>query len=436
GALPVVNKRVVELALRAALATNCRIPQKIVFTRKHYFYPDLPKSYQISMFEKAGGVPMCLGGHLDYLDPVTWTWKRCRIKRINIEEDPGRTTYEEDITRSPLSYVDYNRSGVPLLEIVTEPDLESPKDARAFIEYLLLTLEHLGVTNPRLEGAFRVDANVSVADGERVEVKNIGSIADVEKALMFEIMRQTKILESGGSVSRETRHWDSARGITISLRHKEYEEEYLYFPDPDLPPILLTPEMVKDAEREVETKSVAVLLSKLLNLGVSKDLAWSLVQVKSSLKVFLEAVEGGADPLLTAKMLAVDYKGELKELEKDVYDPSSWPPARSILKLTEMVKKGEYPYDTIKGLVLPKLARNPLAPIEELLPEKIVDIEVFVEETLKAEKKAVADYLSGKREALNYLVGATIKRIGKKAVDPRAVREVIEKKLKEWGQTS
>lgn len=163
GALPVVSRRSVELALATSLALKCEIPKFIVFTRKHYFYPDLPKNYQISMIERAGGVPICRNGVISFLDPSRWEWKSCRIRRVNIEEDPGRTVYEEGgITGSPYALVDYNRSGVPLLEIVTEPDIETPRDARLLVEYLLLTLEYLGVTNPRLEGVFRVDANISL----------------------------------------------------------------------------------------------------------------------------------------------------------------------------------------------------------------------------------------------------------------------------------
>ncbi len=431
GALPVASRRSIELALATALALKCEIPKFIVFTRKHYFYPDLPKNYQISMFEKAGGVPICRNGVVNFLDPSTWEWKTCRIRRINIEEDPGRTVYEEGgITGSPYAFVDYNRSGVPLLEIVTEPDLETPRDARLLVEYLLLMLEYLGVTNPRLEGVFRVDANISVDGGERVEVKNIGSTLDIEKALNYEILRQTKIREAGGVIERETRHWDAVRGVTRSLRHKEYEEEYLYFPDPDLPPIAITEEMVENALRTVKEADLQALLGELLKLNVPLEHAWSLISTRPALEVFRRAVSLGGDPQLLARMLAVDYKGELREQGKDPYDHLNWPPPDTVVELAKLILSGVYPYDTIKGLVIPALASNPRAKLETILPEKAGDLELAVEEVLKEEVKAVKDYLQGKTQALNYLVGRVIKKIGRKAVDPRVIREMLEKRIR------
>ena len=432
GALPVVSRRSVELALTAALALKCKVPKFIVFTRKHYFYPDLPKNYQISMFERAGGVPICRDGVVEYLDPSTWEWKSCRIRRINIEEDPGRTVYEEGgVTRSPYALVDYNRSGVPLLEIVTEPDIESPRDARLLVEYLLLTLEYLGVTNPRLEGVFRVDANISLEGGERVEVKNIGSTLDVERALSYELLRQRKIREAGGVVERETRHWDPARGVTLPLRHKEFEEEYLYFPDPDLPPVAITEEMVESALKVVRSRDLKLLIEEILKLGVQRDHAWSLVSTKPALELYRRVVELGGEPQLAARIIAVDLKGELKELGRDIHNPLNWPPAETIVELVKLVVGNVYPYDTIKGLVIPKLASNPQAKLEEVLPERATGVEAVVEEVLREEVKAVRDYLQGKTQALNYLVGSVIRRIGKKAVDPRVIRELLEKRLRE-----
>ena len=430
GALPVVNRRAVELALAASMAFKCNIPRYIVFTRKHYFYPDLPKNYQISMFERAGGIPICRGGMVTFPDPSTWEWRECRLRRINIEEDPGRTEYEEGgITRSPYALVDYNRSGVPLLEIVTEPDLRSPREARSLVEYLLLTLEYLGVTNPRLEGVFRVDANVSIEGGERVEVKNIGSILDVEKALSYEIMRQSMIVESGGRVERETRHWDAARGVTRPLRHKEYEEEYLYFPDPDLPPILIKEDMVEKASKLAE-ENPRKFFEAITSMMVPRDLAWSIVTVKHSTLLFMQAVKLGADPQVAARIIAVDYKGELRELGKDPYNPGNWPPPETILALSKLVTGRVYTYDTVKGLMLPKIALNPKVDVGSIMPERAESIDLVIDEVLRTEEKAVKDYLSGKSQALNYLVGAVIRKVGKRAVDPRVIRETVEEKLR------
>ncbi|MEB3860484.1 MAG: Asp-tRNA(Asn)/Glu-tRNA(Gln) amidotransferase subunit GatB, partial [Desulfurococcales archaeon] len=415
GALPVASRRAIILAIAIARALQCSIPEAIVFTRKHYFYPDLPKNYQITQYEKVGGAPVCEGGFLTYIDTEKWEWRSVRIRRINLEEDPGRTIYPEgDITRSEKALVDYNRSGVPLLEIVTEPDIEGPREARSAIEYLLLILEYIGATNPRLEGAFRVDANVSVEGGERVEVKNIGSVVDVEKALRYELLRQESIVREGGRIGRETRHWDSVRGVTKPLRYKETEEEYLYFPDPDLPPIRLTRDMIAEA-----TKLASLLPStafdEITRLGIPRDIAWSIVSVRHASRLFLESVKLGASPQILARIIGIDYKGELREAGLDPYNPSNWPPASTLKAISQLIEKGEYTYDTIKGLVIPVLARKPHASLSEILPEKAANVGQVVDQVLREERKAVEDYLSGNKKALNYLIGSVIKRIGKKA---------------------
>lgn len=429
GAIPVPSRRAIVLSLAAARAFNCTTPSSIVFTRKHYFYPDLPKNYQITQYERVGGAPVCTGGRVEYLEPGSWEWRSVRLRRINLEEDPGRTIYGEGgILASSHALVDYNRSGVPLLEIVTEPDIPSPRDARLLVEGILLTLEYIGATNPRLEGAFRVDANISVDGGERVEVKNIGSLQDVEKALAYEEVRQRRLLQAGGRVERETRHWDSVRGVTKPLRRKEAGEEYLYFPDPDLPPIVVTRELAREAGR-LTARTPRRLLEEITGHGVKVEVAWSLVSSKPAATLYLQAVERGADPWLTGRMLGIDYKGELREAGLDPGDPGNWPGIETILQLIRYVEGGEYPYDTVKGLILPRLARSPRARLVELLPDKVRDPEAIVEEVIASERAAVEDYLRGRVKALNYLVGAAMRRARGRAVDPRLVRRLLLERL-------
>ena len=429
GALPVPSRRAVLLGLAAAMALECRVPDAIVFTRKHYFYPDLPKNYQITQYEKVGGAPVCMGGRLKYLDPDVWEWRSIGITRINLEEDPGRAMYgEEGILASRYAFIDYNRSGVPLLEIVTEPNVRSPRDARLLVEYLLLTLEYIGAVNPRLEGAFRVDANISMDGGERVEIKNIGSTYDIEKALAYEEMRQKRLLESGGTVKRETRHWDSVKGVTRPMRHKEEEEEYLYFPDPDLPPVIVTRGMLEEAQRMSSVRPDR-LLKEITGMNVKRELAWSIVTSRPATKLFLEVVKSGGDPIITARLLGIDYKGELREQRKDPGDPDNWPEPHVIARLVSLIKDGEYPYDAIKGLVLPRIAENPATPLDYVLPSKVLDPERLVEDVIKSETRAVRDYLSGKKQALNYLVGAAMRRARGRAVDPRILRRILLEKL-------
>ena len=217
------------------LALNCTIANRSVFYRKNYFYPDLPKGFQISQYDKAGGVAIASGGVVEV------GGKRVRITRIQLEEDPGKLTYEGTIDKSSHSLVDYNRAGIALVEIVTEPDIEDAREAKAFLEKLRSIIESLGVSNGELDGAMRCDANISLAGGARVEVKNISSFKEVEKALNYEILRQRTF---SGNASSETRHWDERRSITIALRSKEEEQDYRYFPEPDLGPIVLEPQAI------------------------------------------------------------------------------------------------------------------------------------------------------------------------------------------------
>lgn len=232
GSLPRPNREVLIRAIRAAKALNCRLSDTIQFYRKHYFYPDLPKGYQITQYEAGGYYPLGVDGYLE-LD----NGKKIRIRRVHIEEDPARLVHPSGLGESRRVLVDYNRSGCPLIEIVTEPDIESPDEAKNFLEKLRGILEDVGVLDSSIEYSLKTDANISMGRGARVEIKNVGSAKDVEKALSFEIIRMKRYLDEGVEVSRETRHWDERRKVTVSIREKELEEEYRYFPDPNIPSI-------------------------------------------------------------------------------------------------------------------------------------------------------------------------------------------------------
>ncbi len=252
GAMPVLNKRSIEYAMRVAKALNCSVLPESEFSRKNYFYPDLDKAYQITQYDK----PLAEGGYLE-IESDEGGEKRIRITRIHVEEDPGRLVHMGNVERGRYSLVDYNRAGIPLIEIVSEPDMRSPKEARKFLNKLRATLEYLSVFDSEKEGSLRVDANISIKGSERVEVKNISSYKGVEKALLFEITRQKSLLRRGQKVDRETRHYLEARGVTQSSRSKEQEHDYRYFPEPDLRPLhvqswvdgIVLPEL-PDARRE------------------------------------------------------------------------------------------------------------------------------------------------------------------------------------------
>ncbi|MGC9071138.1 MAG: Asp-tRNA(Asn)/Glu-tRNA(Gln) amidotransferase subunit GatB [Acidilobus sp.] len=431
GALPVPKRRPLVLAAAAALMMGCEIPEYMIFTRKHYFYPDLPKNYQITQYQGGGGAPICLRGRLRYYDPDRVVWREVGIRRINIEEDPARTEYEGSILSSEYAYVDYNRSGVPLVEVVTEPEVRSPRDARRLVEYLLLSLEYIGATNPRLEGSFRVDANVSVGPGERVEVKNIGSTLDLERALSYEIFRQDKILSQRGTVRRETRSWDPVRRVTKPLRTKETEEEYLYFPDPDIPPVP-TRDLLKEA-RPLTLLLPDKVMERVQRYGVDKGMAWALVAVRPALSVFLASVSMGAEPSIAARLLAIDLRGLLRKQGKDVFSKASWPPPSSIKAISDLVTSRRYTYDEVKYNLLPRLASEPELNPLTLLPPKAYDLLDTVKSIVEAERKAVIDYINGKAEALDYLVGEVLKARKGEAVDPKMVRVLLEKVISEIG---
>jgi len=235
GSLPVVNKKVVEFATRLALALDCKINHKFWFFRKNYHYPDLPKGFQITQYNKAGGKAFADGGKITIR--VNNHKKEVMLNRIHLEEDPARLVHKGNIATSTFTLVDYNRSGVCLIEIVSEPVIDSPEEAREFLKQLKSIVQYTGISDLDLQGSVRVDANISIKGNERSEVKNINSFKEVERALSYEIIRQKNALKRGKVLIQETRHWDDKRKITISLRSKEFEADYRYFPEQDLVPL-------------------------------------------------------------------------------------------------------------------------------------------------------------------------------------------------------
>ncbi|HID27339.1 MAG TPA: Asp-tRNA(Asn)/Glu-tRNA(Gln) amidotransferase subunit GatB, partial [Methanosarcinales archaeon] len=318
GSLPVINKKALQYAIKVGVALNCEIQEYTQFYRKNYLYPDLPKNFQISQYD----YPIAVNGKV-ILENENGE-RVVRIKRVHMEEDPGRLVHEGgSIERSKYTLIDYNRSGMPLLEVVTEPDLRSPKEARNFLNKLRNILEYLEVFDSNLEGALRVDANISLAGGARAEIKNISSYKGAEKALLFEVVRQKNLLRRGRKVVQETRHYDDVRGITVSLRTKEEEQDYRYFPEPDLVPLKIkewTPAIratlpeLPDAKRE----------RFIEQYGIKKEHAKILT---SEIKIanFYEEVAKSMDPILSATWIADVLKGELnyRDLSIDAFSPKN-----------------------------------------------------------------------------------------------------------------
>ncbi|MEM2849762.1 MAG: Asp-tRNA(Asn)/Glu-tRNA(Gln) amidotransferase subunit GatB, partial [Candidatus Bathyarchaeia archaeon] len=286
GTLPVLNKEALRSAVMIALALHSDISRFTYFTRKNYFYPDMAKNFQISQYDGVGGAPLAKGGYV-----VLNNGKTVRIRRIQLEEDPARLVYEGSIDTAPSALVDYNRHGITLVEIVTEPDMSSPEEARFFLQKLRSILEHLGVFDGELEGAMRCDANISLEGGVRVEIKNISSYKEVERALMFEITRQSSLLSRGIKIARETRFWDERRRITVSLRTKETEEDYRYFPEPDLPPIVLSDEYLDEVKRKLPMLPDERRRIFVEKYGVSEQNADVLVNDKALADFFEKCLE-------------------------------------------------------------------------------------------------------------------------------------------------
>ncbi|MFW9874789.1 MAG: Asp-tRNA(Asn)/Glu-tRNA(Gln) amidotransferase subunit GatB, partial [Candidatus Thorarchaeota archaeon] len=249
GSLPVINRKAVEFATRLALALDCKINDSMFFFRKNYFYVDLPKGFQISQYNKAGGRAFADGGKIAI--KVNGSKKDLKLNRIHLEEDPARLVHKGSIVTSPYTLVDYNRSGVCLIEIVSEPVINSPEEAREYLKQLKSIVQYTGISNLDLTGAARVDANISLKGHVRSEVKNISSFKEVERALKWEIQRQRNLLKHGKQLTQETRHWDDKRRITISLRTKEFEEDYRYFPEQDLVPITIDEDFIQKVKNEL-----------------------------------------------------------------------------------------------------------------------------------------------------------------------------------------
>lgn len=422
GALPVINKKAVEYTIMVGLALNCTISPHTQFYRKNYYYPDLPRGFQITQYD----YPIAQNGTM--IVDVEGVERPVRIRRVHMEEDPGRLVHQGSIETSKYVLVDYNRSGMPLIEVVTEPDLRSPKEARRFINKLRNILEYLDVFDGSLEGALRVDANVSLRGGARVEIKNISSYKGVERALLFEISRQQNMRRRGVKVTQETRHYDDERNCTITLRTKEQAEEYRYYPEPDLVPL-----SVKGWEEKLRQKLPELPDAKRERFkkqyGISDNHAKVLT---SEIRVanYYESVAGRIDPVLAATWIADCLKGELNYRDRDIRD--SFPP-ENMVYILEQLKEGTI---TDKGAV--EVIRTMLdkggSPKDIIREKNLSKVETditrkAVSEVLNENVTAIRDFRSGKTQAFNFLVGMVMKKTRGRA-DPEEVnlllRELLE----------
>ena len=433
GVLPVLNRKVVEHTIRTGLATHCSIARQSRWARKNYFYPDLPKGYQISQYE----LPLCTGGHVDV--EVDGASKRVRLTRIHMEEDAGKNIHD---VRGDHSLVDLNRAGVPLMEIVSEPDMRSPAEAGDYLRTLRSILEYLEVCDGNMEeGSFRCDANVSLRPegdeelGVKVEIKNLNSFKAVEKALEHEIRRQGQVLSDGEAVVQETRLWDPDAEVTRAMRTKEFAHDYRYFPDPDLLPLEIDDEWIGEIRATLPELARERQSRFVEEYGLPAYDAGILTQRRDVASYFEEAVEGHANPKAIANWLMGDLFRVLKERKLDAeLRIESWPVAAADLaRMVQLVDEGTISGKLAKTVFADMLetGNGPDTIVKEKGLEQVSDtgtLETAVDEVLSTCEAQVEEYRGGKEKVLGFLVGQVMKATRGKA-NPQMVNEILRSKL-------
>jgi aspartyl-tRNA(Asn)/glutamyl-tRNA(Gln) amidotransferase subunit B len=432
GALPVLNRDAVTMALKAAMALRCVINPQSRFARKNYFYPDLPKGYQISQFDE----PLAEHGSLTI--EVEGRKKEIGITRVHMEEDAGKSLHEGFPDSGERTYIDLNRSGVPLIEIVSEPDLRTPEEAHEYLTRLRTLMLYLEVSNCNMEeGSLRCDANVSVRPagraefGIKAEVKNLNSFKFLQKALAYEIDRQIEVLSRGGTVSQETRLWDSREQRTFGMRSKEFAHDYRYFPEPDLLPLVITDDWKEEVRKSLPELPEARKDRFLSGYGLPPHDAEQLTASKSLAGYFEEAVQAGGNPKLAANWILNDLLFLLNESRKEIID--SPVAARSLAELIVLVEQ-----ETVSGKMGKEIlgemfssgkraeevmTAKGLAQINE--PDKIAS---FARQIMAANPKQVELYRSGKTATFGWFVGQVMKATGGQA-NPKVVQEILKKEL-------
>ncbi len=431
GTLPVLNEKAVEYGVKLGLALNMTINKTSTFYRKNYFYPDLPKGYQITQY----AVPIASNGFLEV--ETKNGKKKIRILRGHIEEDSGKSIHTGDITESEYSYIDFNRSGVPLMEIVTLPDIETPEEAYEFLVLLRKTVRYLGVSSGDMEkGALRCDVNVSVSKdnklGTKVEIKNLNSFRSVRRALEFEIKRQIKTLENGGAIVQETRHLDEKSGETKPMRTKEELNDYRYFPEPDLPPLILTDEYIENIKKTLPELPNEKEKRFIKEFSLNKEYAHEIVSSKKVADYFERAAKLTKKPKEVANYLMVNIMSYLNENNLEIDEiPFK---AEQFKELLELIENGTISKNIAKQVIDDALrsGKSPKAIVKEKGLVQITDegaILSVIEEVIKENPKPVSQYLNGKTQVMGFLIGQVMKKTKGKA-NPKTVSKKLIEKLK------
>ncbi|MEW6043563.1 MAG: Asp-tRNA(Asn)/Glu-tRNA(Gln) amidotransferase subunit GatB [Thermoproteota archaeon] len=422
GTLPKLNQKAVEKATMIALALNCQTPARIGFFRKNYFYPDLPKNFQITQLNMYG--PTSIGEK----GKISIEGKDIRIRRIQLEEDPGRLIYEGASERTQITLVDYNRAGTPLVEIVTEPDFENPRQVRIFLNILSDLLENLGVSDPTLEGAMRADANVSIEGGARVEIKNIGSFYDLEKAIHFELTRQESLKSRGIPILQETRHWDDKRKITISSRTKEEDEDYRYILEGDIPWVILDSKSLEQWKKNMPESISSKKERYITTYGIPPQVADVLSSDKYYSDLF-EQAHNKSNAREIANLITTDLMGLVDTREKR--ENSKITP-KHLSELVELVNSGKITRTSAKN-ALQEIVKTG-KPVSEIVSQtglgKITDeveIKKIIDSIVDAEPVAVQQARENP-QTINYLIGKVMQKTKGKA-DPAITLKLFKEKI-------
>lgn len=432
GSLPVLNSKAVDYALMVATALGCVVNRRFNFIRKNYFYPDMTKNFQISQYEKGGGVPVAASGRLTFWHQSQE--KSVRIRRIQIEEDPARLEHPFGVGSSAYVLVDYNRAGVGLLEIVTEPDMSSPSEARAFVTALRSILEHLGVCDTSKEAAMRADANISVAGGERVEVKNVSSYREIERALEYEKSRQLNLVRNRGVVERETRHWLEGKGVTVSSRSKEHDQDYRYVPEPDIPLVVVDEQRLVEVVGSMPELPAARAKRFTEQYGLGAYDANVLVLDKALADYFEEAVSLYPKPKVVSNWIQAELLRQLNERGVDVSQLKMRP--RHLAQMLGMIDSGEISGKIGKKVVMEvsETGEEPAQVVRRLGLGRISDeaeIAAVAREAFRENPEAVEDARVD-AEAVNYLIGQVMKKTRGRA-DPEVTNRVVRSMLANVG---
>ncbi len=429
GVLPVLNKECVNMGIKLGLALNCDIPERCKFDRKQYFYPDLPKGYQISQYDE----PICVNGHIDI------NGKRIGITRAHLEEDAGKLVHvgADGIAGSKYSLVDLNRAGTPLLEIVSEPDMRSSEEAKNYMEELRNIVRYIGVCDGNLEeGSMRCDANISIMPkgskefGTRAEIKNVNSFKALQRAIEYEIDRQIELVEDGEEVIQETRLWDDNEGVTKSMRGKEDAHDYRYFPEPDLMPLSISREWVEEV-RKTLPELPNQKRERYMSLGLSEYDASVIVEQMESALFFDKTLELGADAKLAVNFMMGPIAAYLKEEHITITDTKLTP--ENLAELIGLIEKNTISNNIGKQIIVDMMKDG--TPASKIVEEKglsqITDVNAIkkiVEEVVNNSPAQVEQYKSGKTNIFGYFVGQVMKATKGKA-NPQTVNEILRELL-------